>query len=261
MMFQIISDIHLEYYDELPDITTIFQISAPNLILAGDICYYKHKNFIPFFELVNKLYTNVFFVPGNHDYYSYNNVPECEFGVIDFIMEENLKPFKNIHFIQNSIFEINNTIILGNTLWCNTDRNIKDPNVKLLSNPYYIQFGKKYMPTFNSIKKTNHIQYNWLKNTLKNINHDKKIIVITHYLPSKKCIHKKYSNSQYNDLYFTNCEDIMKFADVWVSGHTHNKFTGNINNCVVFINPRGDPDEITNYNKTLNFEIDYVSHL
>ena len=260
-MFQIISDIHLEYYDELPDITTIFQISAPNLILAGDICYYKHKNFIPFFDLVNKLYTNVFFVPGNHDYYSYNNIPESDFDEIDFIIEENLKPFKNVHFIQNSIFELNNTIILGNTLWCKTDRNIKDPNIKLLTNPYYIKFGKKYMPSLHSIKKTNYIQYNWLKNTLKNINHNKKIIVITHYLPSKKCIHKKWRNSQYNDLYFTNCEDIMKFADVWVSGHTHNKFTGHINNCSVFVNPRGDPDEITNYNKKLVFEIDYVSHL
>ena len=261
MMFQIISDIHLEYYDELPNITTIFEISAPNLILAGDICYYKHKNFIPFFDLVNKLYTNVFFVPGNHDYYSYNNIPESGFDEIDFIIEENLKPFKNVHFIQNSIFELNNTIILGNTLWCKTDRNIKDPNVKLLSNPYYIKFGKKYMPTFDNIKKTNNIQYNWLKNTLKNINHNKNIIVITHYLPSKKCIHKRYSNSQYNDLYFTHCEDIMKFADIWVSGHTHNKFTGNINNCSVFVNPRGDPDEITNYNKSLVFQIDYVSHL
>ena len=48
MKFQIISNIHLEYYDTLPNLKNLINISAPNLILAGDICYYEHPNFLPF---------------------------------------------------------------------------------------------------------------------------------------------------------------------------------------------------------------------
>jgi predicted phosphodiesterase len=255
MKFQIISDIHLEYYNTMPEIKYFFDISAPNIILAGDICYYKHPNFMLFFDKISKLYDNIFFVPGNHDYYAYNNIPDCGFDQIDFIMKENLKKFKNIHFIQNSIFEFDDNIILGNTLWCKTNKTIIDNDVKILSNEFYIKYKKKFMPSFKSIKNANIFQYNWLKNTLKGIQNTRKnIIVITHYLPSKKCIHKKYEKSLYNDLYFTNCENLLPLTNCWISGHTHDPFIGKINDCNVFVNPRGDPGEITHYDKNLVVE-------
>ena len=81
-----------------------FDISAPNIILAGDICYFKHPNFMLFFDKITKLYENVFFVPGNHDYYAHDNIPECGFDQIDFIMKENLKVFKNVYFIFFRLF-------------------------------------------------------------------------------------------------------------------------------------------------------------
>ena len=49
MRFQLVSDIHLEKYDELPDLKNFIEVSAPNLVLAGDICFILHKNYIPFF--------------------------------------------------------------------------------------------------------------------------------------------------------------------------------------------------------------------
>ena len=143
MKFQIISDIHLEYYNVLPELNYFFNVAAPNLILAGDICYYKHHNFLTFFEKINLLYENIFFIPGNHDYYAHNEIPEIGFEQIDFIMKENLSHLKNVHFIQNDIIEYDNTIILGNTLWFQSNKTINDPRVKLLTNPYYIKFGKK----------------------------------------------------------------------------------------------------------------------
>ncbi len=72
-------------------------------------------------------------------------------------------------------------------------------------------------------------------------------------MPSKNCIADKYKNNTYNDLYFTNCENIMKYADVWIAGHTHNPFISSINNCHIFINPRGDPEENTGYDKQFIF--------
>jgi len=259
MKFQVISDIHLEYYNILPEIKNFFNIAAPNLILAGDICYYKHPNFMLFFDKINQLYDNIFFVPGNHDYYAHNDIPNCGFDQIDYMVKENLKKYKNVHLIQNSIFEFDDDIILGNTLWCKTDKTINDKHTKLINSEYYIQYKHKFLPSFKCIKEANTYQYNWLKNTLKSIQNTRKnIIVITHYLPSKKCIHKKYENSSYNDLYFTNCEDLLPLTDCWISGHTHDPFIGKIYDCNIFVNPRGNPDEITNYDKNLVVETNSI---
>ena len=49
MKFQLISDLHLENYKELPKIRDLFTPLAPNLILAGDICFIKHECDIAFF--------------------------------------------------------------------------------------------------------------------------------------------------------------------------------------------------------------------
>ena len=43
---QVLSDIHLEYYDNYPGLTYFIEPKTNILILAGDICYYKHKHFI-----------------------------------------------------------------------------------------------------------------------------------------------------------------------------------------------------------------------
>ena len=260
MKFQIISDIHLEYYNELPDLNYFFKVSAPNLILAGDICYYNHHNFMIFFKIVSKLYDNVFFIPGNHDYYAYNKIPDIHFDEIDFVMKSNLSCFKNVYFIQENFIEFDNTIIFGTTLWCKTTKTNDDTNVKLLTNEYYIKTKHKYSPSYKHIKTLNTRQYNWLRNSIKNLYTHKNIIVVTHYLPSKKCINQKYKNDPYNDMYFTDCEDIMKYVNVWIAGHTHDPFISNINNCQVFVNPGGDPEENTGYDKQLTINT-YKAHL
>ena len=142
-----------------------------------------------------------------------------------------------------------------------TDRNIQNPGIKLTNNEdYIINNNNKFAPAFKHIRRLNNYYYNWLKDNLQNINKNKHIIVVTHYLPSKKCIHQKYKDNEFNDMYFTDCEDLMKYADIWISGHTHDPFTGNINGCSIFVNPIGIPNETTNYNKSLVIET-YQSHL
>lgn len=251
MLFQIISDLHLEYYDDMPKLNYFFIKTAPNLILAGDICFYRHPNFIKFFKIVSKIYDNIFYVPGNHEYYTKNNYPDIALNVIDFIIKESLEPFENVYFIQNSYIELDDTIILGNTLWFRTHRNNKSKGVKLLTNSHYIIYENKYMPSYTEIKNANNNQYKWLKNQIIDLNTTKKIIVVTHYLPSIKCINKKYENDKYNDLYYTDCQELFYNVDYWICGHSHCPFDKMINNTHIILNPRGTPDENTNYSKTL----------
>lgn len=104
MKFQIISDLHLEYYNVLPDISKIFKKAAPNLILTGDVCYFKHHNFLKFFIEVSKNYDKIFYIPGNHEYYAYYEIPDISYSEIDYIIEEKLKYLKNVFFFTKTIY-------------------------------------------------------------------------------------------------------------------------------------------------------------
>ena len=257
MQFQIISDLHLEYFDDLPNINDLFIKSAPNIILGGDVCYFKHPNFEKFFNIISKMYNKIFFIPGNHDYYAHYEVPELSYEVIDFIMEKKLKKFKNVYFIQNNFVELDNVIIAGTTLWCRTNKTLLNhPKTKLINNEFYILFGQKFMPSLKKIAKINDIQYKWLSDFILQQRHNnKKLIIVTHYLPSKKCIHKKYEHDSFNDLYFTPCDHLFKYVNFWISGHTHNYCNFISDKCNIIVNPIGDPFETTTYNKKLVIDI------
>lgn len=254
MEFQIISDLHLEYYYTLPDINKIFKKAAPNLILTGDICYFKHPNFLKFFSEISKMYKYIYFVPGNHEYYSHYEIPDCCFSEIDYIIEEKLKNFKNVYFLQKNYIELDNIIIGGATMWCETNKDlINHPHAKILTNDCFMKLKNKYIPVLSKIKKINKIHTRWLEDFIKISNEkNKKVIVLTHYLPSIKCINKKYKFSPINEFYYTSCDHLFKRVDYWIAGHTHHSLHIKEDGCHIIINPVGTPDEETsNYNKSL----------
>ena len=92
MKVQILSDIHLEYYKTYPGLTHFIEPEAPVLVLCGDICYYKHHHFIPFFREASVGFEYVIFVPGNHEYYmkSYVDLNFNTFELADIEMRDNL---------------------------------------------------------------------------------------------------------------------------------------------------------------------------
>ena len=45
---KVLSDIHLEYYDNYP--FNYHKPKSPILVLGGDICYYKHKHLFLFLK-------------------------------------------------------------------------------------------------------------------------------------------------------------------------------------------------------------------
>ena len=253
MKFQIISDLHLEYYNVLPDITKIFKKAAPNLILTGDVCYFKHPNFLKFFIEVSKNYDKIFYIPGNHEYYAYYEIPDISYSEIDYIIEEKLKYLKNVFFLQKRYIEFDNIIIGGATMWCKTDKDpINSPDCKLLENDYFMKIRNKYIPIMSKIKKINNDQTIWLKDFIKIANEkNKKVIVLTHYLPSIKCINEKYKTSHLNEYYYTPCDDLFRSVDYWIAGHTHTGIDIIEDGCRIIINPVGIPHESNTYNKAL----------
>ena len=100
MKFQLISDLHLEYYKKMPELEKLFIPAAEILILAGNICYAKHRNFLPFFEAVSRMYKYVFFILGNNEYYY--NIENDLFSIaeIDLYIKHKLIHLKNIYVLQ-----------------------------------------------------------------------------------------------------------------------------------------------------------------
>src|SRR3989338_6804688 len=67
MLVDYLSDLHLEFHSKYP---LLPKSSAEILVLAGDIGYPSHKNWIDFLHYCKTQYKYVLYVAGNHEYYS-----------------------------------------------------------------------------------------------------------------------------------------------------------------------------------------------
>ena len=73
-------------------------------------------------------------------------------------------------------------------------------------------------------------------------NPDKKIIVLTHFLPTPQGIAEKYRNDALNPYFTSNLEDFIKQhknIKLWACGHTHIPFECKIGECKVVCEPYG----------------------
>lgn len=254
MKFQLLSDIHLEYYKKMPAISKIITPSAPNLILAGDVCYCKHKNFVNFFEKISPLFENIFYVLGNHEYYTNIEMGLYSLGEVELDISYKLEHLKNVHIIQNDFKQIGDIVIIGSTLWSYLSKKDFTGNICRLTDTKFIKYRNKLWidPT---ITNKLHLQYKQRINDLLSSFDDKKKLVITHFLPSFKCVQPKYKYDKLNKAYYSNCDELVKKADIWCCGHS-NKFTKKIiENTPVFINPVGYLWEDTNYRRDFTFEL------
>jgi len=254
MKFQLISDLHLEYYNKFPNLDKIITPSAPNLILAGDICFAKHKNFILFFERISTMFENIIYVLGNHEYYNKMEDGFHSIKEIETYIRAKLDHLKNVRILQNEFINIGNVVIIGNTLWSYLSKKDMSGDICMLANTDFIRFRNK-LRLKSSITNKIHLEHKkYLTDILDGFEEHKKL-VITHFLPSKKCIDQKYKFDTFNKSYYSNCDHIVEKADVWCAGHTHKFMIKNINGVPIYINPVGYLWEESNYKKNLTFEI------
>ena len=165
--FQYCSDIHLEFYDlfhrdsaiENNFETIIKPGAAPYLILPGDIGQPHLPLFRQFFEWCSKHWQEVFYVTGNHEYYSSEKPPLP----MDFIEDEiayALRGLDNVHWLCQGCpggtmsRDISGTdvTIVGTTLWTYIDEE-DEQNVKahmmdyrVIGTPYGIKGNRTIEP-------------------------------------------------------------------------------------------------------------------
>ena len=145
MKVQIISDIHLEYYNnDFRNFSSIIKPISDNidntpkvLFLAGDIGKIDHPTFKPFMDYVSENWDEIYYVAGNHEFYQTardkeqcKTIQELEAEYDDFFLE-----YWNIYYLHNKysyatqpVYHIWNEetgmlyFILGNTGWSYYDK-------------------------------------------------------------------------------------------------------------------------------------------
>ena len=127
MKIAICSDVHLEFGQLELENTQ----NAEVLVLSGDICTAvdlrvtdsilssaKTDRYLDFFTACSRNFPHVIYVMGNHEHY------HGDYATSAGYLRDALKPFTNIHFLDKEVWELDDHVFIGGTLW--TDMNGED---------------------------------------------------------------------------------------------------------------------------------------
>jgi Icc-related predicted phosphoesterase len=274
MKLQIVSDLHLEFNDNI----VINNAGANILCLAGDICLayhlYRHPDlgdgmpcntdngfkadqYRKFFNHVSKEFDRVLYIPGNHEYYSgrWNDAVSW--------LRDALDPWPNIVVIDNAWLNIGKTRVIGTTLW--TDLNRQDP-LTMMSMPSLMNDYRAITINRNGVYHklraidtvTKHIEsLELIKLGTETWNGN--VVILGHHAPSNQSIHSRYKHEQImNGAFCSNLDEYILSQEkikLWIHGHVHNPFDYMIGDCRVVCNPHGYPREHNTFNPNLIVEI------
>jgi predicted MPP superfamily phosphohydrolase len=257
--FQLISDIHLEF-GACKDIP----ICSDYLILAGDIGYPEQKLFTEFLRTNSKKFKKIFYVAGNHEYYQNwkknKNMHLNSFYEINDFIDKTIKNISNnIYFLNNNYYDFDDKLrIIGSTLWSDIkpySSGINDMNQIYINNKILIDND-----FINNIYKNN---VDFIKEEIIKANKDnKKLLVITHHLPTYDLILPKYEIEKYNSSQSHFASNLNYLINepikIWCAGHSHGFNHKNINGVNCYVNAFGYSDEDRNGSKlnfTFNFDL------
>jgi predicted phosphodiesterase len=256
-----LSDIHLEFYDitKIPRILQQIVPQSPICVLAGDIGYPFQSTYEVFLRGIHSKFEHIFLIHGNHEYYQLkNNKGKSNEEIVEktreIIETHNLH---KIHFLHNSHYDLPNSTLdpngsegsressnfrfIGSILWS------KIEDKRYLSNDYELI----YTNGVDQLNETHELCKNYIKNALIQAqNEDKKVIMITHHLPSFKLNHPKYAKYlNYHQCFSSHSDDLINEpVKLWIFGHTHMDINMKINDVCCVANPIGYKGEKLNPN-------------
>lgn len=225
---RVVSDLHLEfenlYLPELPG------DDGRVLILAGDLgLSRKRYSYLPFLKAVHDQFRSVVWIFGNHEYYK-DSICKSRVRVMETLAAEGVAD--NIHILENESVMVDDTAILGATLWTDIDHSnpvtiaaVQDG----LSDYAQIRTGPANDPHKRKLTAKNTISLHkaskaWLiEESQLQKSRGKKIVVVTHHLPLYESIPAELQREPLNPGYASNMDREMADigAELWIHGHTH----------------------------------------
>jgi hypothetical protein len=272
IFIQVISDIHLEFYNSYPKIKPL----AKYLFLAGDIGTISNEfdtKVKDFLSYCSENWEKIFYVVGNHEFYQKKEFAHQKISFEELELKYNkiCDQFHNIHLLNDTSVQLEFGLdVYGTTLWTSnygcpydiTDE-LNDYNmiaIKSKTNPKYnVLLNEEYI----NIKSQN--QFDKLKNYLDT--NKSKSIILTHFPPIREnTSNPKYlSQPDYLANYFSwnNIHTKLNTSNIvsWISGHTHWSYDINLNNIKFISNQMGYKKEClegeTKFEPSKVFEINF----
>ena len=270
MKIAVCSDLHLEF--------GTLSLENPGdvdvLILSGDICvardmmhhdahgivdFGKSARYHTFFQECSDRFPHVLYVVGNHEHYHgdfKHTIPD---------LKARLAYLENIHILDKEIFELNDTVFVGGTLW--TDMNKEDPltlhMISRMMNDFrcvdnsnrevnYKTFNEDNKPIFKTriarfspedAVEEHKKMLDYIRVVYETVPPWKQIVVVGHHTPSHNSCHPRYkTDREMNGGYHSDLSEFIMdrpAIKLWTHGHTHEVFDYMVGECRVVCNPRG----------------------
>ena len=227
MYIQYASDLHLEDFPwDTPFIDFITPVTAPLLILAGDICPVVNPRFAEFLEWAAANWSNVVFVPGNHEYHNYEGL---SMRAIETMIDKIVSRLPNVIYLQRGascLIPHSNIRVVGATLWSAIDRKLwKASDHKKDCNLIVGDTGNPMKPWEFAIRHDAHKAS--LEAAIDQPSIPKEeLIVVTHHLPTKKLLEPEFQGETWHSFYASNDDTLFKpHVKAWICGHGHRAAT------------------------------------
>jgi len=211
---QYCSDLHLEFDKNSKYlIKNPLSVCGDILILAGDIVP-LHDEFLnnQFFNFISGNYKQVFWVPGNHEYY-YRNI-------FDFGESFSFRLRDNITVLNNIVLQIEDIHFIFSTLWTKiSNKNEKHIELNVSDFECITNNDKKF-----KVSDYNKLHEESLKFIKQSVGSDKnKVVVVTHHLPSYFCNKAAHKRSILNEAFSVDLTDFIEKSNAcfWIYGHSH----------------------------------------
>ena len=239
MKIQIASDLHREFlkpeqrnpshkrFEPMIDVDD----TADVIVLAGDIDVGEKS-----VKWMNQLGKPVIYIAGNHEYYKH------DIAVGKRIFNEVRDHAPNVHFLDPGAVMLGDVLFVGGTLW--TDFNLNGEKAHAMwTAPRYMadyRHTEGLTPEWVLSEHTRHREY--IKDII-GANSTKKIVVVTHHLPSSRCIHPNWAQEHHSlsNAFYASEIPFVGAANLWlwIHGHTHESMDHEIDGTRIVCNPRG----------------------
>lgn len=241
---QMLSDLHLEFYENHPEPA----IRGNVLLLAGDIGYPQHKNYMNFLKWCDENFLLTFIIAGNHEFYS-KRLPHQE--MLDLLRGLTTD---RVIFLEDQLCRVDcqddHFYVYGSTLWTCPNESIRH-NMNDYKKISYLKSTKpRVRNPLNTeyVKKINQHSRQQLLESLYKV--DGRLIIMTHHLPNADCLVEDRNFSGYVSGYANDIvvpDDMIADIVFWLYGHSHEQRDSYIDGIRFISNPVGYPGEKTGY--------------
>ena len=222
MKIQFVSDLHIEqWYPRVPFIEDLFPIDydAEIIILVGDIGRLElFDQLSKFIHQLSLVYRHIYYVIGNHEYYSSQKIPMNLLKARLFTLEmiyNNVTILDDRAVLVTDIMQQPVFYLFGSMLWSYIPENVYRPL------PIYTQVGSLITrEEWNTLHTSAITSFNKFMNYERIYNIP--VVVATHYSPLfYETLDPKYRRfDPKNHYYCTDLRHLFKSVHTWIYGHT-----------------------------------------